>query len=109
MFPAVGQALKLAGMAGAGSMLTRMHLYLILEIACVYGEDIDDVARVPEMIAVVAATGLGAAAPSLLSRFATNPVYSVPAGALSMATMTKLIGAAAAQFYRADVIGPQAL
>jgi hypothetical protein len=102
LFPTVGQALKLAGLVGAGSMLTRMHLYLILEIACIYGEDIDDVARVPEMIAVVAATGLGAAAPSLLDVVQINPIYSVPAGALSMATTTKLIGTAAVQFYGAE-------
>ncbi|MGB5831002.1 MAG: hypothetical protein WBG92_03310 [Thiohalocapsa sp.] len=99
LIPTVGQALKIAGVVGASQMLTRMHLYLILEIACVYGEDIDDVARVPEMIGVVAATGLGALAPSLLSSFQINPLYSVPAGALSMATATKLIGASAAQFY----------
>lgn len=104
LFPAVGQALKLAGLVGAGSMLTRMHLYLILEIACIYGEDIDDVARVSEMMAVVAATGLGAAAPSLMDAFQINPIYSVPAGALSMATTTKLIGTAAVQFYSAEAL-----
>lgn len=99
LFPGLGQALKLVGVVGAGSMLTRMHLYLILEIACIYGEDIDDVARVPEMIAVVAATGLGAAAPSLIEQFNLAPIYTVPASALSMAAVTKLIGTASARFY----------
>ncbi|MGD8207665.1 MAG: hypothetical protein PVH47_06285 [Thiohalocapsa sp.] len=99
LFPAAGQALKLAGVVGAGSMLTRMHLYLILEIACVYGEDIDDLARVPEMAAVVAATGLGAAAPSLLAQYGLSPLYSIPAGAVSMATVTRLIGLGATRFY----------
>jgi len=108
LFPGLGQALKLAGVVGAGSMLTRMHLYLILEVACIYGEDIDDVARVPEMIAVVAATGLGAAAPSLLAPYNLPPVYAVPAGALSMAAVTKLIGAAAAQFYGSGAREPEA-
>jgi hypothetical protein len=108
LFPGLGQALKLAGVVGAGSMLTRMHLYLILEVACIYGEDIDDVARVPEMIAVVAATGLGAAAPSLLASYNLPPVYAVPAGALSMAAVTKLIGAAAAQFYGSGAREPEA-
>lgn len=99
LFPAVGNGLKLAGVVGAGSMLTRMHLYLILEIACVYGEDIDDLARVPEMVAVVAATGMGAAAPELLDALSIAPVYSVPAGAVSMMTVTRLIGLAATRFY----------
>jgi hypothetical protein len=66
LMPGVGQVLKLIGMVGGMSVLTRMHLYLILEIALVYGKDIDAAARVPEMAAVVAATGLAAASPMLV-------------------------------------------
>ena len=99
LFPGTGQFLKLAGVVGAASMLTRMHLYLILEIAAVYGEDIDDLARVPEMLAVVAATGMGGAAPQLLAGYQAAPWVSVGAGALSMATVTRLIGLAATRFY----------
>jgi hypothetical protein len=58
------------------------------------------------MIAVVAATGLGAAAPSLLDIVQINPIYSVPAGAFSMATTTKLIGTAAVQFYGGESAAP---
>jgi hypothetical protein len=107
LFPGLGQALKLAGVVGAGSMLVRMHLYLIMEVACIYGEDIDDVARVPEMMAVIAATGLGAAAPSLLESFNLAPVYTVPANALSMAAVTKLIGVTAARFYGSGAVVPE--
>ncbi len=102
LFPAAGQFLKLAGVVGAGSMLTRMHLYLILEIACVYGEDIDDLARVPEMVAVVAATGVGGAAPQLLGGFQLAPWAMAGTGALSMATVTRLIGLTATRFYAAE-------
>ncbi|WP_462321507.1 hypothetical protein [Halochromatium sp.] len=101
LLPGFGQALKLSGVVGAGSLLTRMHLYLILEIAHLYGEDIDDSARVPEMIAVVAATGLGAAAPSLLTTYGMKPALMLPAGALSMATVTRLVGSSANRFYAA--------
>jgi hypothetical protein len=101
MLPGLGQGLKLMGVVGAGSMLTRMHLYLILEIAAVYGEDIDDTARVMEMVAVVAATGIGAAAPTLVARFNLSPLYWVPAGALSMTLVTRLIGLAATRLYEA--------
>lgn len=109
LLPGAGQALQLVGVVGAGSMLTRMHLYLILEIALVYGEDIDDLARVPEMVAVVAATGLGAAAPSLLSVFNINPVYAVPVGAASMAAVTRLIGLGATRFYGSSASASQAV
>lgn len=99
--PGLGQALKLMGVVGAGSMLTRMHLYLIMEIAAVYDEDIDDTARVLEMLAVVGATGLGGAAPMLLARFNLSPLYWVPAGALSMPMVTRLIGLGATRLYEA--------
>ena len=36
----------------------RMHMALLLEIAHLFERDIDDVARVKEMVAVIAATGL---------------------------------------------------
>jgi len=101
LIPALGQTLKLTGVVGAGSMLTRMHLYLILEIAFLFGEDIDDSARVPEMVAVVAATGLGAAAPSLLAAYGMKPILMIPAGALSMSAVTRLIGESAIRFYAA--------
>lgn len=101
LIPGLGQTLKLTGVVGAGSMLTRMHLYLILEIAHLFGEDIDDSTRVPEMVAVVAATGLGAAAPSLLAAYGMKPILMIPAGALSMTATTRLIGESAIRFYAA--------
>jgi hypothetical protein len=101
MLPGMGQVFKMMGVVGAGSMLTRMHLYLILEIAAVYGEDIDDTARVMEMVAVVGATGFGAAAPQLLARFNLSPIFWVPAGALSMTLVTRLIGLGATRLYQA--------
>lgn len=99
LFPGVGQALKLIGVVGATSLLTRMHLYLILEIALAFGKDIDDQARVPEMAAVVAATGLSAAAPWLVSALELHPLYALPAGSLSAAAVARLIGESAIRFY----------
>ncbi len=102
--PGIGPALKLLGLVGATSMLTRMHLYLILEIALVYGRDIDDSARVPEMSAVVAATGLGAAAPPLLVQaLELDPLYALPLGALSTTAVTQLIGHSAIHFFGRDL------
>jgi hypothetical protein len=99
LMPQVGQALKLLGLVGATSMLTRMHLYMILEIALLYGKDIDDTARVPEMAAVVAATGLAAASPLLARGYGLEPQYSLPVGTLSAAAVTQLIGRSAMAYY----------
>jgi hypothetical protein len=100
LMPGVGQVLKLMGVVGATSMLTRMHLYMILEIAMLFGRDIDDSARVPEMAAVVAATGLAAAGPLLARSFGLEPQLSLPVGTLSAAAVTQLVGRSAIAFYR---------
>ena len=98
-FPGIGQALKLLGVVGATSLLTRMHLYLILEIALIYDRDIDDSARVPEMLAVVAATGLSATSPLVVRALDLHPYYALPAGGLSAVATARLIGESAINYY----------
>ena len=72
LFPGLGTTIEALGAAGGAALLTRMHLYLILEIALLYGMDIDDQARVAEMVQVVLATGVVAGAPFLLEIFGFN-------------------------------------
>ena len=99
LIPGLGQALRLLGFVGGAAALTRMHLYLILEIALLYGRDIDDQARVPEMVSVVAATGLAAGAPLLFQAFEMSPLLALPAGGLTSASVAQLIGESAIRFY----------
>jgi hypothetical protein len=99
LIPGLGQAFKLLGFVGGTSVITRMHLYLILEIALLYGKDLDDTARVPEMLAVVAATGLAAGAPWLLQVLELNPLYSLPAAGLTTSGVAQLIGEQAIRLY----------
>ncbi len=108
LLPGIGQAWKLLGFVGGASALTRMHLYLILEIALVYEKDIDDRARVPEIAAVVAATGLAATAPLLIRVLEWDPLYAIPAAALSATAVTRLIGESAIRLY-GDVADDAAL
>jgi hypothetical protein len=99
LIPGVGQALGLLGLVGGTSLLIRMHLYLILEIAALYGKDIEEDARVAEMVAVVLSTGLAAGAPLLVRALNANPLWAVPAGGLTCAAAARLIGESAIQFY----------
>jgi hypothetical protein len=108
LLPGVGQVLKLLGMVGGMSVLTRMHLYLILEIALVYGKDIDDTARVAEMAAVVAATGLAAASPMLVHALEWHPLYALPVGGLAATSMTRMIGDSTIRYYRGETAALQA-
>lgn len=100
LIPGLGETLKLLGVVGGGAVLTRMHLYLILEIALLFGKDIDDQARVPEMAAVVAATGLAVGAPFLINALDLNPLLSLPAAGFSASVAVQLIGEAAIRFYQ---------
>ena len=47
LIPGLGLTFEFLGFVGGTSAIIRMHLYLILEIALLYGKDIDDEARVP--------------------------------------------------------------
>jgi hypothetical protein len=100
LFPVAGNVLKMVGLVGGASMLTRVNLYLILEIALLFGKDIDDQARVPELMAVVAASGLSATSPLLVSQMDWHPAASIPASGVMAATVAKLIGEAAIAFYQ---------
>jgi uncharacterized protein (DUF697 family) len=99
LIPGLGQTLQMLGVVGGGACLTRMHLYLILEIALLFGQDIDDRARVPEIVAVVAATGLASGTPLLLQALEVNPLLALPAAGLTASTVAKLIGEQAIRFY----------
>jgi hypothetical protein len=104
LFPVAGNVLKMVGLVGGASMLTRVNLYLILEIALLFGKDIDDQARVPELMAVIAASGLSATSPLLVSQMDWHPAASIPASGVMAATVAKLIGEAAIAFYRGSQI-----
>ena len=100
LLPGIGQAWKLLGFVGGTSVLTRMHLYLILEIRLLFGKDIDDQTRVSEMTSVVAAVGAAASIPFLVRVLELNPLYALPSAALSAVTVTQLIGESAIRLYR---------
>ena len=110
LLPGIGQTLKFAGIVGATSMLTRMNLYLINEIALAFGEDIDNKARVGDMMAVVGATALGAAAPGIVAQsVGLNPWLRLPTGAFSSAGMTQLIGQTAIRHFRRKAMARKAI
>jgi hypothetical protein len=99
MIPGIGQALKLLGFVGGTSALVRMHLYLILGIALLYGKDIEDQARVPEMLAVVAGTGLAVGTPFMADALGFHPLLSMATGGLAAVGMSRLIGESAIRYY----------
>jgi hypothetical protein len=99
LVPGLGHAAQFLGFVGGTSAITRMHLYLILEIALLYGMDIEDEARIPEMLAVVAATGLAAGVPFLADVFDINPLFSLPVSGITAYAAARMIGEEAIRLY----------
>ena len=99
MIPYIGHLVKIVGFVGGTSTLVRMHLYLILEIALLYGKDIDDEARVPEMAAVVAGTGVAVGAPFMADALGLHPLVSMVTGGVAALTASRLIGESAIRYY----------
>jgi len=107
MIPIIGQAVKVLGFVGGTSALVRMHLYLILEIALLYGRDIDDQARVPEMAAVVAGTSLAVGAPFVADALGLHPLLSMATGGMAAVAMSRLIGEGAIRYYGESQASPE--
>ncbi len=99
VIPGLGLTFEFLGFVGGTSAIIRMHLYLIMEIALLYGKDIDDEARVPEMLAVVAATGLATGLPLLADVVGINPLLSLPLGGITACAAARMIGEQAIRLY----------
>ena len=107
MIPGAAAVYRGLGFVAGASVLTRMQLYLILEIALLHGKDIDDAARVPELIAVVTAAGAGmAASPLLVEVLEFHPLLGLALGGATATALTRLIGEAAIKYYSAPAGEP---
>lgn len=106
LIPMAGSVLKFAGFVGGASILTRMHLYLILEIALLHGLDIEDESRVPEMMAVIASSGLAAVVPMAVSALEWHPQAAIPAAGLTATFVTRAVGEAAIRHYAKNQAEP---
>lgn len=98
--PGLGPTLKLLGMAGGASVLMRMHMSLVLEIALLFGHDIDEPERLKEIAAIIVASGLVACTPLLTQALDMKSYYALITGGMTVSSASKLIGEAALIYYR---------
>ncbi len=110
LVPGLGLAFEFLGLVGGTSALSRMHLHLILEIALLYGKDIDDEARVSEMVSVVAATGVAAGVSILSSMLDIHNLLPLPVGGIAASAAASMIGEEAIRLYSTheEALAPQA-
>jgi hypothetical protein len=97
--PGVGPTLKILGLAGGASVLMRMHMALILEIALLFGHDIDEPERLKEIAAIIAASGVLACTPFLTRAMNMGSAYALLAGGMTVSSGSQLIGDAAMLYY----------
>ena len=99
LVPALGPPLKLVGVAMGSSVMIRLNMTLLLQIAMLYGHDIDDRARLKEMAVIIAASGM-ASGTSLLPHFLNlEPRTKAIVGGASVMTVSQLLGEAAIRYY----------
>jgi len=98
--PGLGPMLKLAGIATGSTVMIRLNVTLLLQIALLYGHDIDDRARIKEMFTIIAASVLTSSS-SLLSQLVPlwDPRYRAVLGGVSVLAANQLIGEAAIRYY----------
>ena len=98
--PGVGPALQLLGLAGGATVLMQMHMALMLEIALLFGHDVDEPERIKEIAAIIVASGAVACTPLLTRAMNMKTYYALLTGGMAVSTASQLMGEAAILFYR---------
>jgi uncharacterized protein (DUF697 family) len=107
MVPALGPPLKLLGIAMGSSVMMRLNMTLLLQIAMLYGHDIDDRTRLKEMAVIIAASGL-ASGTSLLPYLSNlEPRTRAVVGGASVMTVSQLLGEVAIRYYNRNASAGQ--
>ena len=112
--PTLGPAFRFLGMASGTTLMMILNMTLVMQIALIYGLDLDDRARVRELMAVVAATAAASGSTVLVPQLsALHPRWRALAGSAAIMTTAQLIGEAALRYFgraqiAADASAPDA-
>lgn len=98
--PTVGPVAKILGIAAGASLMVRLNMTLVLQIALLFGHDIDDRARLKELAAIIAATGLATNTSQLPQLAYMQPLQKGVIGGAAVMTTSQLIGEIAIRYYR---------
>jgi len=100
VFPALGPAFRFMGLASGTAVMMVLNMTLSMQIAIIYGHDIDDRARLKELLAIIATTGLASSSTALVPRLASlEPAYKALTGSAAIITTSQLIGELAIKYF----------
>jgi hypothetical protein len=98
--PAIGPAFRFLGLASGTTVTMILNMTLLLQIALLYGHDIDDRARLRELLAVIAATGISSSSTFVLPQLANlAPGIRAIAGGAATITTGQLVGEIAIKYF----------
>ena len=71
VIPVAGPAFRFLGMASGTTMMMILNMTLVMQIALIFGYDLDDRARVKELAAVIAATAAATSCTAVVPQLAS--------------------------------------
>ena len=107
VIPVAGPAFRFLGVASGTTLMMVLNMTLAMQIALIFGRDLDDKARLKELFLVVAATGLASGSTTLVPQLSNlRPRLKAIAGGATIMTTSRLIGEIALQYYGRKQIAP---
>lgn len=100
VIPIAGPAFRFLGLASGTMMMVILNMTLAMQIGLLYGYDIDDRARLKELLSVITATGLASSSTSLIPQLTgLAPALKAVAGGAAVMTTSQLIGEIAIKYF----------
>ncbi len=98
--PATGPLFRFLGIASGTTVMVILNMTLLLQIALAYGYDIDDRARVKELLAVIGITGFASSSAFVIPQYmALEPGPRAVAGGATMVAASQALGEAAIKYF----------
>jgi len=100
VIPVAGPAFRFLGFASGTTLMMVLNMTLAMQIALIFGHDLDDRARIKELLAVITATGLASGSTSLVPQLLSlRPRLRAFAGSATIMTTSQLIGEIALKYF----------
>lgn len=98
--PTLGPAFRFMGLASGTTVMMILNMTLAMQIAYLYGFDLDDRSRLKELLAIVAATALASSSTALVPQLASlSPGLKASAGGAAIVAVSHLVGEAAIKYF----------
>ena len=102
LIPGISPIVKFLGVSMGAGVMVILNMTMVLQIAHIYGYDIYDRARLKEMFAIIAASGLAGGSSALPHLSTLQPGYRALVGGTAVTALSRLIGEAAIRYYGGD-------